>query len=79
MQTGLALGALFGWILSFPLFGPLLFHGAGETAPSLGVLFLFSHGAGLLTLHLLPPALGLSQAGVKAVGGVLTLVTLLFP
>ncbi|MFZ5816155.1 MAG: LuxR C-terminal-related transcriptional regulator, partial [Bacillota bacterium] len=42
-------------------------------------LFLFSHGAGLLTLHLLPPALGLSQAGVKAVGGVLTLVTLLFP
>lgn len=79
VQTGLALGALFGWILSFPLFGPLLFRGAGEMAPGLGVLFLLSHGTGLLTLHLLPPALGLSQTGVKAGGVLLTLVTLLFP
>ncbi|MFZ5828272.1 MAG: helix-turn-helix domain-containing protein [Bacillota bacterium] len=78
-HDGLALGMLFGWILSFPLFGPLLMRGGGEQAPLLGILYLFVHGAGLLTLHLLPPAVGESQSGVRSAGALLALGTILFP
>ncbi|HWI52063.1 MAG TPA: hypothetical protein VNT01_07965, partial [Symbiobacteriaceae bacterium] len=54
IRQGLTLGALFGWLLSFPLFGPALFGAAADQAPQLGLLFLFSHGAGLLLLHFIP-------------------------
>ncbi len=79
MKDSVALAALFGWILSFPLFGPLLLHGAGEAAPALGLLFLFANGSGLLTLHLLPDSLGRNPTVVKGSGVLLLLFTLLFP
>lgn len=78
VHAGLVLGALFGWILSFPMFGPLLMRDGGASAPLLGLLFLFSHGAGLLTLHLLPAGVGLNPSVVRSVGALVTLATILF-
>jgi DNA-binding CsgD family transcriptional regulator len=54
--AGLLLAGLFGWLLAFPMFGPLLFATAGPAAPTAGLIFVFAHGAGLLLLHLLPAA-----------------------
>lgn len=53
-RMGLALAAIFSWLLAFPLFGPLLFLTAGPGAPPLGLLFAFAHGAGLLLSAALP-------------------------
>jgi len=39
----IALGGLFGWLLSLPLFGPVLLTGFGEEAPRLSMWFLSSN------------------------------------
>jgi len=77
-RLGLALGALFGWLLSFPLFGPALFGVAPGPAPQLGLLFLFSHGAGMLLLHPVPYRLATDPRLLRMAGGLLALFTLLF-
>lgn len=54
VRAGLRLAALFGWLLALPMFGPLLFAAVGAAAPTAGLIFVFTHGAGLLLLHRLP-------------------------
>jgi DNA-binding CsgD family transcriptional regulator len=53
-RLGLSLAALFGWLLSFPLFGRLLSDTAGDSTLALGLSFIISHAVGLLLLHLAP-------------------------
>lgn len=46
--AAVSLGLLFGWLLTFPLFGPWLAQRAGDDAGSLGVAFLLGHIAGFV-------------------------------
>lgn len=43
-------GGLFGWLLSVPLFGPVLAAEFGASAPQISMYFLYAHALTLLTL-----------------------------
>jgi len=72
------LAALFGWLLAFPMFGPLLFATAGQAAPSAGLVFVFAHGAGLLLLHFLPARGAVRLWLVRGAGVLAAALTLAF-
>jgi len=60
---GPALAALFGWLLSFPMFGCLLMETAGEKTLLLGLVFVISHGLGLFISGLLTAKEAPSRVG----------------
>lgn len=74
---GLSLTALFGWLLSFPLFGHLLMDTAGDTALVLGLSFIISHAAGLLFLHLVPVSAN-AKSPVWAAGSIIAGFTVFY-
>lgn len=78
IRPGCTLGALFAWLLSFPMFGRLLMDTAGERGVTLGLTFVLSHALGLLLLHLLPAELAAASLPVKTAGGLLFFLTLVF-
>ncbi|HLN62479.1 MAG TPA: helix-turn-helix transcriptional regulator [Symbiobacteriaceae bacterium] len=78
VRAGLLLAGLFGWLLAFPMFGPLLFATAGRAAPTAGLTFLFAHGAGLLLLHRLPTGGAFRQWLPRGAGVLVALLTLSF-
>ncbi|MCR3922665.1 MAG: helix-turn-helix transcriptional regulator [Firmicutes bacterium] len=51
IRPGMALAALFGWLLSFPMFGRLLLETAGERSLTLGLTFVGIHATSMLILH----------------------------
>lgn len=78
VRPGLALAGLFAWLLSFPMYGPLLFATAEAQAPALGLAFAAAHGTGLLLLHLLPLEAAAGRRQVAATGGALFALTALY-
>lgn len=70
-RLGLSLAALFGWLLSFPLFGRLLADTAGDTTLALGLSFIISHAVGLLLLHLVPVRAVAERRAVWTAGSVI--------
>lgn len=78
IRPGCTLAALFGWLLSFPMFGRLLMDTAGEKGVALGLTFVFSHALGLLLLHMLPAKLAAASLPVKTAGGLVAFLTLVF-
>ncbi|MFZ5824131.1 MAG: LuxR C-terminal-related transcriptional regulator [Bacillota bacterium] len=78
IRSGLALGGLFGWLLSFPMFGPLLFDVAGARAPVLGLVFVVTHGASLPVIAMLPQRFVTRASLVRGAGALLALTSLLF-
>lgn len=52
----LALGLIFLWVLSFPLYGPLGYLVLGDQAWLVGQIFSLSHGLGLIALGILEVA-----------------------
>ncbi|HWI60361.1 MAG TPA: helix-turn-helix transcriptional regulator [Symbiobacteriaceae bacterium] len=78
MKAGLVLAGLFGWLLAFPMFGPLLFGAAGAAAPTAGLCFVFAHALGLLLLHWLPGAAAGRRWLVPGAGALVAGLTLSF-
>ncbi|HEY3368317.1 MAG TPA: helix-turn-helix transcriptional regulator [Symbiobacteriaceae bacterium] len=76
IRSGLHLAGLFGWLLSFPMFGRFLFAGGGEAAPVLGLIFVFAHGAGLLLLWLLPDRQAVRPLLIRTAGVTVAVLTL---
>lgn len=77
-RLGLALAALFGWLLSFPLFGRFLAKTAGEDTLVLGLSFITMHAAGLLVLRLLPHETATARLPVRLAGGIIAALTMVY-
>jgi len=77
-RSGLSLAALFGWLLSFPLFGRLLVDTAGDSTLVLGLSFIISHAVGLLLLRLLPDRAAAEGWTVWAAGSVIVGFTVVY-
>lgn len=77
VRYGLALGGLYGWMLSFPMFGPLLFAQRTVDAPILGLLFVLLYSLGLVTFTLLPQAIVTRTGLIHLAGWLLALFTIL--
>lgn len=77
-RLGLSLAALFGWLLSFPLFGRLLPDTAGDSTLVLGLSFMISHAVGLLLLHLVPVRAAAGGRTVWAAGSVIAGFTVVY-
>ncbi len=77
-HIGLALGALFGWLLTFPFFGPLLFAVTGGAAPTLGLLFVFTQGGALLLFAFMPKPLLIRPGLGRWAGSLLAIITLFY-
>ncbi|MCW3490310.1 helix-turn-helix transcriptional regulator [Dethiobacter alkaliphilus] len=75
IRSGLALAAIFGWLLSFPMFGSLLVQTSGEKVLVLGLTFMLSHALGLLVLHFITPA---SETAVRIASIAVALLTLVY-
>lgn len=78
IRSGLALGGLFGWLLAFPMFGPLLFDLAGEGAPVLGLVVVVTLGAALPVIAMVPQRFVTHPYLVRGAGALLALISLLF-
>lgn len=75
---GPALAALFGWLLSFPMFGCLLMETAGEKTLLLGLVFVISHGLGLFISGLLTAKKAPSRVGARIVGAIIAALTVVY-
>ncbi len=78
IRFGLALAAIFGWLLSFPMFGYLLFETAADQAPLLGLIFVATHGAGLIIFSLLPSKIANHRYNVRLAGVTLLVLTVTY-
>lgn len=76
IRPGLALAAFFGWLLSFPMFGPLLSETAGVNTLVLGLGFVISHATGLMLIQLLPPAA--SPLPIRSAGALISALTVFY-
>lgn len=78
IHSGLALAAVFGWLLSFPMFGHLLLATAAEQAPLLGLIFAAAHGSGLIIFSLLPGPIANHRYNVPLAGVTLLALTVTY-
>ncbi|MFZ5815299.1 MAG: LuxR C-terminal-related transcriptional regulator [Bacillota bacterium] len=78
VRSGLALGGLYGWLLTFPMFGPLLFDLTGESALLLGMIFTVIHGAAMPVVGMLPLVWIERPTAIRWAGAGLALTSLLF-
>ncbi|MGE5673490.1 MAG: helix-turn-helix transcriptional regulator [Mycobacterium leprae] len=54
LRVGLVMGGVWAWVLSFPLFGPLLQHSTGSDAALAGAYYVFSMAMALAVLLWVP-------------------------
>lgn len=78
IRPGLALAALFGWLLSFPMFGRLLSETAGEKTLVLGLVFVTTHAVGLMVLHVLPFKAATAPLPVRSAGWIVSALTVAY-
>jgi DNA-binding CsgD family transcriptional regulator len=77
IRSGLALAALFGWLLSFPMFGRLLLDTSGEKALTFGLVFVSSHAVLFLGNHFFVRRVA-TLIQVRAAGMAISLLTVLY-
>jgi DNA-binding CsgD family transcriptional regulator len=77
-RMGLSMAGLFGWILTFPMFGKLLIETAGAAGSVLGLTFVISHGLGLMLLQLLPSEKASARPLIIMAGGIIAALTVVY-